>query len=434
MEFTRRHFLAVGAGGFASFALHNRFDALLAQEATLPRAAQSMIVLWMDGGPSQIDTFDPRPGRPTGGEFKAIETSARGVSFSEHLPRTARFAHRMAVLRSVSSGEQDHIRGGYLMHTGYKQSGMVVHPSLGSIVSCEKGGTAGLPGYVSIKSSASISAGREAGPGFLGPEHAPFVVSNAQKPDDTLRALDDSVKERLRLLEDFNREFHAERSGENIDKRRTFHRLARELKDSVFARALDLRDEKEETIAEYVGANDGNNTRVYGRSVANTQFGYGCLVARRLVEAGVKLVEVNLGGWDTHQDNFRQTANLCSMLDPAMSALFNDLERRGLLDTTVIAWMGEFGRTPDVNRGNGRDHWPSGFTAVVGGGRVQGGRVIGELDPDGKEIKSDLVRVPDLFATLCVLMGIDPAKRFFSHTTGTARLTDHGVPVKAVYE
>lgn len=415
MGLSRRGFLGVGAGGFASFAFRHRFDAFLP-------SAKSVIVLWMDGGPSQIDTFDPRPGRPTGGEFKAVDTAADGMKFSQHLWRTAAHADRLAVLRTVTSGEQDHVRGGYLLHTGYKQSGMVIHPGLGSIVSSEKGGTAGIPGYVSIKSSQAFTLGREPGPGFLGPEHAPFVIGDSRKPDETLRALDPSVKDRLALLEDLNAEFHRDHSGENIDKRKTFHALAKGLKDSVFAKALDLRDETAEAVARYLGENP-----------TNTQFGYGCLVARRLVESGVKFVEVNLGGWDTHADNFRQTAALCGMLDPAMSALLHDLERRGLLDETVVVWMGEFGRTPEINAGRGRDHWPGGFSVVLGGGGVQGGRVIGELDEDGREIRKDPIRVQDLFATLCVLLGIDPDKRFMSHSTGTVRLTDHGVPVKGVY-
>jgi hypothetical protein len=432
MEISRRNFLGVSAGGFAGFALHNRFD-LWAQERTLLPRAKSIIVLWMDGGPSQIDTFDPRPGRETGGEFRAVDTTADGMKFSEHLWRTAAHGKRLAVLRTVTSGEQDHVRAAYLLHTGYKQSGMVIHPGLGSIVSSEKGGTAGVPGYVSIKSSLTFTLGREPGPGFLGPEHAPFVINDSRKPDETLRALDASVKGRLDLLEDLNQEFHADHSGENIDKRKTFHALAKGLKDSVFAKALDLRDESPETLARYIGGNGGKSTDAYGRSVSNTQFGYGCLVARRLVESGVRFVEVNLGGWDTHADNFNQTANLCGMLDPAMSALLHDLERRGLLDETVVVWMGEFGRTPAINGGKGRDHWPNGFSVVLGGGGVQGGRLIGELDEDGKEIKKDPVRVQDLFATLCVLLGIDPDKRFLSHSTGTVRLTDHGVPVKSVY-
>ena len=434
MEFTRRQVLASGAGAFAGFALKNRFDVLFAQEPRpLPRSAMSMIVLWMDGGPSQIDTFDPRPDRPTGGEFKAIPTSAKAIRFSELLPNTARYANHMSILRAVSSKEQDHNRGNYLLHTGYRQSGMVVHPSLGSIVSCEKGGTAGTPGYVSIKSSVSLLPGRELGPGFLGPAHAPYVIPDPLRPDRTLKALDDSVRERLRLLGDLNREFRSAHSGENIDKRKTFMGLARRLKDSPFAKALDLRDESPETLRAYLGTNEGEATSRYGVAAPNTGFGYGCLVARRLVESGVRFVEVNLGGWDTHANNFDQTANLCRILDPAMGALYGDLRRRGLLESTVIVWMGEFGRTPKINGNKGRDHWPNGFTVVVGGGGVKGGRIIGELDPDGMEIKKGEIRVQDLFATLCVLMGIDPAKRFQSHTTGLVRLTDHGVPVRDVY-
>lgn len=432
MELSRRNFLGVSAGGFASFALHNRYDLWAQDRAVAPRA-KSVIVLWMDGGPSQIDTFDPRPGRPTGGEFRAVETSAPDLKFSEHLWRTAAQGRHLSVIRTVTSGEQDHVRGAYLLHTGYKQSGMVIHPGLGSIVSAEKAGAGGVPGYVSIKSSNTLALGREPGPGFLGPEHAPFVIGDARKPDETLRAIDDSVKERLALLEDLNSEFHANHSGDNIDKRKVFHALAKGLKDSVFAKALDLRDEAPETLARYLGDNQGTAPGMYGRPVSNTQFGYGCLVARRLVESGVRFVEVTLGGWDTHADNFSQTKTLCGMLDPAMSALMHDLERRGLLDETVVVWMGEFGRTPDINGGKGRDHWPNGFSVVLGGGGVQGGRRIGELDEDGKEIQKEPVRVQDLFATLCVLLGIDPDKRFLSHSTGTVRLTDRGVPVKSVY-
>lgn len=434
MGLTRRHMLASGAGAFAGFALKNRFDVLFSQEPRpLPGSAMSMIVLWMDGGPSQIDTFDPRPGRPTGGEFGAIPTSAKRVRFSELLPNAAKYANHMSILRAVTSGEQDHNRGSYLLHTGYRPSGMVVHPSLGSIVSCEKGRTGGTPGYVSIKSSVRLLAGREQGAGFLGPAHAPYVVPDPLRPDRTLKALDDSVRERLGLLRDLNEEFRAGRTGENIDKRKTFMGLARRLKDSPFAKALDLRDESQETLRAYLGDNEGKTTASYGGAVPDTGFGYGCLVARRLVESGVRFVEVNLGGWDTHADNFNRTARLCRILDPAMGALYGDLRRRGLLESTVVVWMGEFGRTPRINGNRGRDHWPNGFTVVVGGGGAKGGRIIGELDPDGKEIKKDPVRVQDLFATLCVLMGIDPAKRFQSHTTGLVRLTDHGVPVRDVY-
>jgi hypothetical protein len=413
MDLTRRRFLAAGAGGFLGFALRHEAEALWSGARG---AAQSLIVLWMDGGPSQIDTFDPRPGRKTGGPVRAIETSAPALRFSSLLPRTAQWAHRMSVVRSVVSPESEHDRGSYLLRTGFASTGRVMHPGLGSLIAYQKGGPAGIPPVVSIRTPGALGAAGDAG--FLGPEFTPFPVPDPARAHEALKGLDGTVEERLRLVESLNAGFSADRSGEAIDRRRTFLSLSRALKDSAFARALDLRDEKPEVLRDY-GAD---------------RFGTGCLLARRLVEAGVRCVEVELGGWDTHSDNYREVGSRCAILDPAMSALYRDLDRRGLLEETVVVWMGEFGRTPDLNAQQGRDHWPGGFTVVLGGAGVGGGRAIGELDPDGREIRKDPVRVPDLMATLLALMGVDPLRRHRTAQGGADRITDNGAPVKAALE
>jgi hypothetical protein len=410
--------------------MHHRYNFLAAQDAA--KDAKACIVLWMDGGPSQLDTWDPKPGRPNGGPIQAIETSAKEVQISHFLPRTAPMMHRGAVIRSVTSEEQDHARAAYLMHTGYKPTAMLTHPTLGSIAAYESQRVEGVPGYVSIRSSAAFGFNADPGPAFLGPDVAPFVVDKPENPSQTIRALGTELKERVDLLEDLNQEFRAERPSENSKKRESMVESMRTIKDSIFAKALDLRDEKPETIARFVGDNRPGPVGPYQASP--TQFGHGCLLARRLVTAGVRFVEVNLGGWDTHGDNFNAVGTLCRQLDPALSALLDDLDKGGLLDRTLVLWMGEFGRTPQINQGKGRDHWPNGFSVAMWGGGVGGGRVIGETDPDGAKIVKGAVTIPDLFATVVHLLGIDPAKRYAGHDVGAVRVTDNGRPVKAVYE
>jgi uncharacterized protein (DUF1501 family) len=161
-------------------------------------------------------------------------------------------------------------------------------------------------------------------------------------------------------------------------------------------------------------------------------FGLGCLVARKLVQAGVRFVEVNLGGWDTHADNFNSTQALMKVLDPAYAALIEDLHNERLLESTLVLWMGEFGRTPQINQGNGRDHWPNGYSVVLAGGGIQGGRVVGETDADGVEIRKDPASVADLFATIVECFGVNPNKRYDLHDSGAVRVTDKGNPVKAL--
>ncbi len=408
----RRRFLSAGAGGFLGFALRNGES----EPSVFSGGERAMIVLWMDGGPSQIDTFDPRPGRKTGGPVRAIETSAKALRFSSLLPRTSQWAHRMSVVRTVVSPETEHDRGSYLLRTGFSSTGRIVHPALGSLIAYHKGGPSGVPPVVSIRTAGALGTPGDAG--FLGSEVAPFPVADPARAHELMKGLDATVGNRLDLVEALNKDFSTDHSGDPIDRRKAFLSLSRSLRDSSFARALDLRDETAETLRDY----------------GEDRFGTGCLLARRLVEAGVRFVEVELGGWDTHAENYREVGSRCAILDPAMSALYRDLDRRGLLEETVVVWMGEFGRTPELNAQQGRDHWPQGFSVVLGGAGVGGGRAIGELDADGREILKDAVKVPDLMATLLTLMGIDPKQRHRTLAGSADRITDQGRPVKSVLE
>jgi len=432
MDFTRRNFLGISAGGFASFLMHHKWNFLQAQDAA--KDAKACIVLWMDGGPSQMETWDPKPGRPNGGPCKAIETSAKDIKISEFLPRTAKMMHRGSIIRSVHSEEQDHARAAYLMHTGYKPTAMVTHPTLGSIAAYESQRVEGVPAYVSVRSAAQFAFNADPGPGFLGPDVAPFIIDKPEKPNETIKALGEGLKERIDLLEDLNKTFREERPSDNSKKRESMVESMKNIKDSVFAKALDLRDVKPETLARYMGESSKASGAVAGYQLSPTAFGYGCLLAHRLVSSGVRFVEVNLGGWDTHGDNYNAVGNLCKMLDPGMSALLEDLDKGGQLDKTLVVWMGEFGRTPVINGGKGRDHWPNGYSVPMWGAGVGGGRVIGATDEDGAKIAKDPVPIADMFATIVHLLGIDPNKRYQSHDVGAVRVTDNGKAVKAVYE
>jgi hypothetical protein len=393
---TRRQLVTWGAGaGLASFLTGRRG---LAAEG--PRAC---ILLYMAGGPSHIDTFDPKPGRPTGGEFKAIPTSVAGVQIGEHLPRLAARMRQLALIRSLTSKEGNHDRARHLMHTGYPPQGGVDHPAIGSLVS-EVRGVEGMPGYVSIGGPGEDS-------GFLSAVHSPFSVRNPSKPVRYLappRGIDaDRFERRLGLARALDDGFTASRGGAFARSQRAINEQAVALMRSAGAAAFDLSGEPAK-VSEAFGP---------------TEFGQGCLMARRLVEAGVPFVEVTLGGWDTHDENFPRVKALCQTLDQGMSTLLDDLGSRGLLSSTLVLWMGDFGRTPRINEKGGRDHFPACSSVVLAGGGVRGGQVIGSTDKDGAEVRDRPVTVPDLYRTIAKALGLEPDKQ---------RVAPSGRPIKTV--
>lgn len=373
--------------------------------------AKSCIVLWMAGGPSQIDTFDPKPGTSTGGEFKAISTAVDGIQISEHLPLVAKEMKDLAVIRSMTSKEGNHDRARYYVHTGYARAGVTQHPSFGSVVAKELiDKSQGLPAYVSIN-------GPAAGAGLLGVNFAPFVIRNPEKPPENLaysnRITRERFDDRMQLLDTVNAQFTSTHKQEDIIKKEAIYQRAMDLMNSPSLTAFDL--EKEQ-----------NSVRDrYGRNKTGLAF----LMARRLVEHGVKFVEVEMSGWDTHSDNFTETKALMQELDPAYSALISDLRERGLLQSTLVVWMGEFGRTPKINGKGGRDHWPQNWSAVIAGGGIRGGQAIGSTDKNGAWIEERAISVPDLYATLCRCLAIDETKYNSSPLGRPIRIVDQGKPV-----
>ena len=415
-EMPRRNFLKFGMSSFLGLVAmqHLQSTAFAQIEKIAPRAKQC-IVLFMNGGPSQLDTFDPKPGTPNAGTFSAIPTSAEGIRFSQHLPLVAEQAHLIAVIRSMVSHEGNHERARYLLHTGYAPTGSVKHPAFGSLASHYLADEdSELPNCVNINSP-PFSAG------ILGAKHDPFVVNDPRKPIDDLKYPEQMDRrrfhQRLKMLRDIEKDFLKNRSGRSTEAHQAIYKKADKLINSPSAKAFDLSDEP---IA---------LKKAYG----DNRFGRGCLMARRLIEAGVKFVEVSLDGWDTHSNNFEQTERLLKVVDPAFATLVRDLEDRNLLDETIVLWLGEFGRTPRINENEGRDHFPNGWSAVIAGGGVRGGRAIGATNADGTAVVERPVSVPDLFASLCFALGIDYNNQNYSRAGRPIRVVNNGSVVNELF-
>jgi hypothetical protein len=381
----------------------------------------------MSGGPATIDLWDLKPGHANGGPYKEISTAAPGVKFGEHLSRLAAHAGRMAVVRSMSTKEGDHGRATFLLRTGNLPQGSIDFPTLGALVAKELAvGPADIPPFVSIAPQRAV-AQNAFGPGFLGPQFAPLIVAdgqgfaagnpNAGFADQQLKVQNlgrfgavtgPQADTRLDLMRDLEADFLARRPGTTGSSHRAAYEAAVRLMKPDIAKVFDLSGEKPALRDRY------------GRNL----FGQGCLLARRLVERGVPFVEVTLDGWDTHQNNFDAVKNLCGILDPAWSALMADLKDRGLLDSTLVVWMGEFGRTPKINQQKGRDHYPNAWSAVLAGGGIRGGQAYGRTSKDGMKVEDRPVSVPDLLATVCVALGIDPSRQNLSNVGRPIRIVD----------
>jgi hypothetical protein len=366
------------------------------------------VLLWMSGGPSQIDTFDMKPKHKNGGSFKEVASAVPGVRLSEHLPKLARQADRLAILRGMSTKEGDHERGTTVMRTGHVQGGPVRYPAIGcSLSKSLKNSRSQLPSYVTI--APGPFARQSLNPGFLGPKYAATSVSVAGPPTDgdfaQLRVdhlqphgFVDPTRhaKRLAIWNSMQESFLRTRGTPNAIAHDTVYRSAIDMLGSDAKDAFDLSGETD-TVRQ-----------AYGRGA----FGQGCLMARRLIERGVPLVEVTLGdglGWDTHANNFEQVKNLSEQLDAGWSTLMTELSDRGLLEKTTIAWAGEFGRTPVINSQGGRDHFPQAFTCLLAGGGIAGGQTYGETSADAMEIVDGKMDQNDFLATLCGALGVDPA-------------------------
>ena len=405
----RRDFLRqISAAGLAAGAL-NWTEVISASADELRSRGMACILLWMQGGPSQFETFSPLPNHANGGETKAIDTNVAGIQIAEHLPHCAKVMDQMAIIRSMTSKEGNHQRASYLLHHGYVPMGSVKFPALGANIAHQIGDAAAqLPSYVRIGGRPNGTGGG----GFLGVEYDPLVLRNPNRPPDNsrLRTNEDRYQRRLQLLSSLEADY-GKQAGKRVVK--DHNQLIQQASEMILSPQMEAFDVKKESESSLEAYGKGN-------------FATGCLLARRLVEQGVTFVEVESGGWDTHVDNFKRTAQLSGQIDQPTAALITDLKQRGMLDNTLVVWMGEFGRTPKINPRAGRDHFPKVFNAMLAGGGVSGGQVVGSVNKTGIEVADRPVTVQDLFRTIYHTLGIDPDWENISRIGRPIKLVDGG--------
>jgi hypothetical protein len=414
---SRRSFLRnVTLGTAGMVGLGWKHMALHADE--LRRRGMACILLFMRGAPSQFETFDPKPGTAQGGPTRAIDTVVPGIRIAEGWSRVAAQMRDIALIRSLTNNrEGDHDRAVYQLHTGYVRSGTVVHPSLGAIAAAELGpNDFDLPHFVAIGHRAGII-----GSGFLGMSVAPFGLVDPTKLPENIDLPPGLAAARFRrrhdLLRHLEADFAAAGGQERVEEHQLLYGNAQRMVLSPRLEAFDLTRESQSVRDRY------------GR----TEFGQGCLLARRLVERGVTFVEVEAPGWDTHQDNFNRVRTLAGAVDPAFAMLVADLSDRGLLDRTLVIWMGEFGRTPRINATAGRDHHPLSFNAALAGGGIKGGQVVGATNAAGTDVDRRPVTVPDLFSTFCHALKIDQRKENTTPLGRPLKIVDGGQPVLELF-
>lgn len=408
----RRHFMRHLAGASAmtgtALALGNTLKASTKQ---LKKNKKAAILLWMGGGPSTMDIWDLKPGSNNGGPFRPIST-AGDVQICEHMPMMAKNMDKLSIVRSMSTREADHMRGRYYMHTGYVPNPNVKHPSYGSVIAHELSATREdleIPPFVSV-------GGNSEGPGFLGMAWAPFSVnSNGQVRNLDMGIEPDRLTQRMQALKMMESGF--------IDSNRG---IAAGEHAKVLSKTLSLMTSEQMKAFKVMQEPDDVQER-YGR----TNFGRGCLMARRLVESGVPFVEVGLGGWDNHQNIFQTLENTkLPELDRGMSALMEDLAARDMLDDVAVIWMGEFSRTPRINGNTGRDHWARSWSAVVGGAGMNSGIAVGATNEDGTSVVGPSQSSEDLMATVCHSLGISLETTFTSQSGRPMKIANGGKVIK----
>jgi uncharacterized protein (DUF1501 family) len=381
--------------------------------------AKKVIYLYMSGGMSHLDTFDVKPDAPAEyrGEVNAIKTSADGVRISEYLPNLANQMHKAVIFNSLSSKTGAHAQGAYLMRTNYEERGTIRHPHIGAWhLKYNERINDQLPGFVAINSGS-----RAVGAGFFGSTFEPLVIG---RPDSGLQNSahyngidDEAFSRRLNLAAELDSEFHAKHSDKNVAAYKTMYDEAVTLMRSKDLDAFDLSKETAEMRESY-----GDNN-----------FGQGVLLARRLSESGVRAVEVQLGGWDTHQENFVRVPENAALLDKALARLLEDLESRGLLEETMVVLTTEFGRTPKINQNNGRDHFPKAFSTVIAGGGIKGGMKHGTSNEFGTEPEENPLSVADFNATIAYGLGLPLDQRLFSPSARPFTVSHAGTPVTNLF-
>jgi uncharacterized protein DUF1501 len=421
----RRDFIRVGTLGFVGLSLPDLFclQAAAADGGASARA-KSVVLLWMDGGPAQLDTWDPKPNAPSDvrGEFKPLATNVNGIQISELLPKMAKQMDKVALLRTLSHNEGAHERAQHLMLTGWHPLPSLVYPSMGAVTAKELGAVGTLPPYVAIPSS-DFATGY-GGSGYLEASFNPFSVGG--DPNNSKFTVRDVALPSGITVDRFDRRRTLLQALDGAFKR--FEGTGVQAsRDTFYNRAYDIISSPQAKKAFNIGEETDKVRDRYGRST----FGQSCLLARRLVEAGVRFITVAVGGWDTHSDNFKQLReHLLTPLDNGYSALLEDLHQRGLLDSTLVVWMGEFGRTPKINQLAGRDHWPDTGCVLFSGAGVKGGQVIGATDSEGGKPVERKVAPEDVATTIYQKLGIDYQKQYITPQNRPIKIITGGEPIK----
>lgn len=380
-----------------------------------PACAEHVILFWLGGGMSHLDTWDPKPGRPVQGEFQAISTAADGIIISELFPKLAKQMRHAALIRSIAGTNGEHERASYELQTSYNLAPNLIHPGLGSVVVHERRPLGDLPAFVTINGNAARA-------GYLGQRCEAYYVGHPGAQDPYL-AFPAGINElrgqkRLEILARMNRQSSERLDSAQMKAAETALTGAVELMKSPALSAFNLQEEKPQTIERY----------------GDSDFGRGALLARRLVEHGVRFVQINRGGFDTHTNNFDTMRDHGEVMDPALASLLEDLAASGRLDTTLVVVLSEFGRTPRINQNAGRDHHPGCFSCLLAGGGITGGQVIGASDKDGAQPADRPVKAADLHATVCRALGIDHAKKVMTPLQREMRLVREGaVPVHELF-
>jgi hypothetical protein len=383
---------------------------------TTPARAKNIIYLMMQGAMSHLDTFDPTPGREEQGETKPIQTKTPGVVFGQHLEKLAGLSDRLAVVRSLTTETGAHEQGQYLMRTSYPMINSIRHPAFGAWAVHAMGKISQtLPSYVLVG-----NGNDHPGAGFLDPSLTPVPVADPLKGlENTTRPRylsEENFDRRLKLADRIDRDFKQRYAGRQLDAYNQLYKDAVRLMGSVDLQAFDITQEKPALRERY----------------GDSKVGLGCLLARRLVESGVRCVEVEFGGWDMHRDVFEEMDEKGPQLDRAMGTLLEDLEQRGLLDSTLVVLATEFGRTPRINENAGRDHHPGVFSCVLAGAGVQGGAVYGQSDAQGFRPDKDAVSVADFNTTIAAACGLPYEKEFHAPNGRPFKIGGGGKPITAV--
>ncbi len=421
---TRRDFVRAGAiGSGFGFGLADYLRAADSPEAKSAKA-KNAVFIWLGGGPSHIDTFDPKPDAPAEirGEFKPIDTNVPGMRICEHLPKLSQLADTYSIVRGISHTLAGHELGTEYLNTGSRPIPSLVYPGYGAVISKEVAGDNELPHFVAIPSTPQKA-------GYLGVRYAPLQTNDAPKPGVpfSVRGISlgngvtvDEFEKRQNLLTQLDTAFAGvEKESKLIDGMDRFAHQAFDLIRSSKARdAFDVSTEKPGVAAPF----------------GEGRFGMSCLLALRLVTAGVRFVTVSFTGWDTHTNNFRSMQNgLLPQLDSGVSALLAGLKARGLLDSTIVYVVGEFGRTPKVNERAGRDHWPRAMTALLAGGGVKGGQALGASDAKGMGPANDGYTPDQMAATFYHALGIDHRKEYHTATGRPVMIVRDGSLIRPLF-